>query len=218
VSLLQGHLSLPEIRPAERREISTDSPRALAVLTKDTEQAHVVWGVQGIRAGDDSRYALAVLDSILGGGMSSRLFQEIREKRGLAYAVYSYHALHRETGSLAVYVGTRPSNVEETLSLIRGQADSLASHGVTEEELHRAKESIKGHLVLGLESTRNRMTRLGKNEITKSEILSIDEIVTRVDAVQADDVTEIAAGLFGGDASLALVGPFEIGDMEHLVA
>ncbi|GAB4274216.1 MAG: pitrilysin family protein [Coriobacteriia bacterium] len=184
-------------------------PRPLAVVTKDTEQAHICWGVQALHANHPDRFALGVLDAILGGGMSSRLFQEIREKRGLAYAVYSYHSLFRETGSLAVYAGTRPSNIDQVVGIVREQTASMASDGVTPDELERAKESIKGQLVLGMESTRNRMTRLGKNQVTDSEILSLDELVERIDAVTADQVRELAARLFEGPAALALVGPFD---------
>ena len=218
VSLASQHLCLPDGAPGERPRVSPEQPRTLSVRSKDTEQAHICWGVPGLEAGHDDRFVLAVLDSILGGGMSSRLFQEIREKRGLAYAVYSYHNLFRETGSVTVYVGTRPSNASEVVGLVRRETTSVAEDGVSEEELSRSKECIKGHLVLGLESTRSRMTRLGKSEITDSEILSIDEIVGRVEAVTAEDVRELAQRLFSRPQVLAMIGPFEEDEVSDLAA
>jgi predicted Zn-dependent peptidase len=218
VSLVSEKLALQASDAADRVTTDPGSPRPLAVLAKDTEQAHICLGVQALEAGHEDRYVLSVMDAVLGGGMSSRLFQEIREKRGLAYAVFSYHSLFRETGSVAVYAGTRPANVDEVVGLVREQIGALADAGVTQDELDRAKESIKGHLVLGLENTRNRMVRLGKNEITRSEILGLDEIVERIDAVEREDVRGLASRLFGGPATLALVGPFDPAGMDHLVA
>ncbi len=155
----------------------------LAVLEKETEQAHICYGVATMNAHHPDRFALAILDGVLGGGMSSRLFQEIREKRGLAYAVYSFSALYQDTGEFAIYAGTRPDNAEEVIQLIRIEAERIAESGVKPEELDRVRQAAKGHLVLGMESTRNRMTRLGKNEVTGGEILSADEIMERFDAV-----------------------------------
>jgi predicted Zn-dependent peptidase len=218
LGLVGEHTGFPADDAAHRESVEPADPSPLAVVTKDTEQAHICWGVPSLCAGHEDRFVLSVMNAILGGGMSSRLFQEVREKRGLAYAVYSYPSLFRETGSLAVYVGTRPSNVEEVVALVREQTALMASDGVTTEELSRAKESIKGQLVLGMESTRNRMTRMGKNEITRSEILGIDEIVARVDAVTAQRIQDLASDLFGDRSALALVGPFEEGDMTDLVA
>ena len=219
VALARTYLAdLPAGEPAGRPSAEVAGPVPLAVVEKDTEQAHVVWGVQGLRAGHEDRFALSVMDAVLGGGMSSRLFLEIRERRGLAYAVFSYHSLFRETGSFAVYVGTRPANVEEVVEVVRDQVSLLTSEAVPEAELHKAKESIKGHLVLGLENTRNRMTRLGKNEITDSEILTIDEIVSRIEAVTADDVAALAGRLFGAPASLATIGPLGADDVSRLVS
>jgi predicted Zn-dependent peptidase len=207
-SLAGTQLSDVPVEEASPRpdEAARTSPRT-AVMTKDTEQSHIAWGVESLPAGDEDRFVLAVLDAILGGGMSSRLFQEIREKRGLAYAVYSYHALYRETGSLTVYVGTRPDNTGEVLRLVEAEIGSLVEHGVTGEELHRAKESIKGSLVLGLESTRSRMTRLGKGHVTHGQLLSIDEVIERIDSVTSEDVARVAATLFTRPRVTAVIGP-----------
>jgi predicted Zn-dependent peptidase len=217
VALAQEHLAgLPESDPADRDHVAPGDPGRLAVVTKDTEQAHIVLGVRGLRAGDDDRYALSVLDAAMGGGMSSRLFLEIRERRGLAYAVYSYHSLFRETGSLAFYVGTRPTNAEQVVELVREQVADIVANGLPDAELLKVKQSITGHLVLGLENTRARMTRLGKNEITESEILSIDEIVSRLEAVTSADVRELASRLLEGPTTLAMIGPMEESDVAHL--
>jgi predicted Zn-dependent peptidase len=171
----------------------------------------------GMSATDDERFVLTILDSVMGGGMSSRLFQEIREKKGLAYAVYNYHSLYQDTGSYTVYAGTRPGNTEQVVRLIQAEIEKLKQDGITAEELHRAKESMKGQLVLGLESTRNRMTRLGKSEVTGGELLSIDELVERVEAVSRAKVLDLARRMFSDGAVLALIGPFSAESVEHLL-
>lgn len=217
VNSVQQHLGLPVggriPRPVSEPEVSS----TLKVVTKETEQAHICWGVRGIPARSEERFVLSILDSILGGGMASRLFQEIREKRGMAYSVFSYHSLYLDTGQYTVYAGTRPGNAEEVVKLIRAEADNLREHGVTDEELSRAKESMKGQLVLSLESTRNRMTRLGKSEVTQSELLSINELVDRVEAVTSEDVRDLAARLFSQPQVLTMIAPFAQEDVSHLL-
>ncbi len=189
----------------------------LAVLEKATEQAHICYGVATMNAHHPDRFALAILDGVLGGGMSSRLFQEIREKRGLAYAVYSFSALYQDTGEFAVYAGTKPDQAEEVIKLIRTETERIASSGVTPDELDRVREAGKGHLVLGMESTRNRMTRLGKNEVTGGEILSADEIVERFDAVTMDDLRRVSADVLSAEKVLAVIGPFTRDELMPLV-
>ena len=189
----------------------------LTVLKKETEQAHICYGVSTMNAHHPDRFALSLLDGVLGGGMASRLFQEIREKRGLAYAVYSYSALYQDTGEFAVYAGTRPSNAEEVVGLIRTELDRVAADGVTPDELDRVRQAATGHLVLGMESTRNRMTRLGKNDVTGGEILSADEIMERYDDVTMDDVRRVSAEVLSAEKVLAVIGPFSPEKLEHLV-
>jgi predicted Zn-dependent peptidase len=189
----------------------------LTVLPKETEQAHICYGVATMNAHHPDRFALSLLDGVLGGGMASRLFQEIREKRGLAYAVYSYSALYQDTGEFAVYAGTRPSNAEEVVGLIRTELDRVASEGVTPDELDRVRQAATGHLVLGMESTRNRMQRLGKNEVTGGEILSADEIMERFDSVTMDDLRRVSAEVLSAEKALAVIGPFTADKLEHLV-
>ena len=218
VAQAERFLELPlgprSLRP---EAIAITSPR-LAVLPKETEQAHICYGVSTMNAHHPDRFALALLDSVLGGGMASRLFQEIREKRGLAYSVYSFSALYQDTGEFAVYAGTRPSNAEEVIRLIQQEMEQIADAGVTTEELDRVRQAAKGHLVLGLEATRARMTRLGKNEVTGGEILSADEVMTRFDAVTMDDLRRVSADVLSLDKVLAVIGPFTEEALEPLVA
>jgi predicted Zn-dependent peptidase len=208
VEMVRERLTLPRgPRTARTHAVPTAEPR-LAVITKDTEQAHIVYGVVGLPARHEDRFTLAVLDAVLGGGMSSRLFQEIREKRGLAYAVYSYHAQYQDTGQFAIYAGTRPDNAAQVISLIKAEVDRMCSDHITADELDRVRESIKGSMILGLESTRSRMTRLGKTETTGGELLSLDEIIDRVDAVTIEGVRTLAQRLFNGQHALAAIAPF----------
>ncbi len=210
VALAEQHLAALSQGPRSVRPVATTAgASSLSVLPKETEQAHICFGVATMNAHHPDRFALALLDGILGGGMSSRLFQEIREKRGLAYSVYSFSALYQDTGEFAVYAGTRPSNTEEVLSLIRQEMEHIAEAGVTTEEFDRVRQASKGHLVLGLESTRTRMTRLGKNEVTGGEILSGDEVMERFDAVTMDDLRRVSADVLSRQKVLAVIGPFE---------
>jgi len=217
VALVRKHLVLPDGPRSERPVAEPVEASRLAVLEKETEQAHICYGTASMNAHHQDRFVLTVLDTVLGGGMSSRLFQEIREKKGLAYAVFSFHSLYQDTGQFTIYAGTRPSNTEEVVRLIQAQVERMRTAGVTAEELERAQESIKGHLVLGLESTRNRMTRLGKNEATGGELLSVDELVQRIDAVTREDVLRVAEDVFSTQRVLALIGPYSADDVEHLV-
>jgi predicted Zn-dependent peptidase len=216
VELVRTHLSLPAGPRAQRPIAEPAATSRLSVLQKETEQSHICYGVATMNAHHEDRFVLSVIDTVLGGGMSSRLFQEIREKKGLAYAVFSFHALYQDTGQFAIYAGTRPSNTEEVVGLIRLEVERMQSDGISPAELDRAKESIKGHLVLGMESTRNRMTRLGKNSVTGGELLSIDEVVRRLDAITLADITRVAADVFAGERVLALIGPHSADDVAHL--
>src|SRR6266536_3882518 len=163
-------------RPERARPSSSGG---LCVRRRPTDQAHVVLGGPAISRSDPRRFALGVLNIAFGGGMSSRLFQEVREKRGLVYSIYSYATQYSETGSFSVYAGAAPKRIHEVLAIIRDELDRVIADGVTEEELERGKGHLKGSLVLGLEDTSGRMSRLGKSELTSGEILSIDEIVRR---------------------------------------
>jgi predicted Zn-dependent peptidase len=179
------------------------------IADRSTEQAHLVLGMPGYSRNDDRRWALGVLSAALGGGMSSRLFQEIREKRGLAYSVYSYHSMFAETGLFAVYAGTTPSRARESLSIIRQQLEDVANGGLKNAEIERAKGHMKGALVLSLEDTSGRMSRIGRSEISHGEILSVDEVLERTEAVTREDAERVANEVFERPMALAVIGPFE---------
>jgi predicted Zn-dependent peptidase len=177
---------------------------------KETEQYHLCVGGRGLARGDERRFTLRVLDSILGGATSSRLFQEVREKRGLAYSVYSYPSQYVDAGQVAVYVGTRPENVPEAVSVIAAELHKLQEDPVGAEELERAKENLKGRTVLGMESTLARMNRLGSSLLMGVPLLTLDETLARIDAVTAGDVSELARELFAPERmSAAAVGASE---------
>ncbi len=190
-----------------------DAPRAtpaVLVRQKESEQAYVVVGSRGLSARDERRYALSVLDTLLGGGMSSRLFQEIREKRGLVYTVYSFQAAYREAGLFGIYAGTSPENVQACIDVIAEQLAALRDVRVGNDELRLAKEHIKGGLTLSLESTSSRMIRLGRNEFTLGRQVAPEEIEERIDAVTADEVTALAQELFvPSELGLCVLGPVD---------
>ncbi len=218
VRLTERYLGdLPKGPRSVRPVADAVSEAQLSVVEKETEQAHICYGVATMNAHHPDRFALALLDGVLGGGMSSRLFQEIREKRGLAYAVYSFSALYQDTGEFAVYAGTRPENAEEVIRLIHIEMERIAESGVNADEFERVRQSAQGHLVLGMESTRNRMTRLGKNEVTGGEILSADEIMERFDAVTMDDLRRVSASVLSAEKVMAVIGPFTREKLEPLV-
>jgi predicted Zn-dependent peptidase len=180
------------------------------VFKRPTEQAHIVMGTVGIHRSHEDRHALTVLDTILGGGMSSRLFQEVREKRGLAYSVFSYRSLFADTGSFAIYAGTTPQNAETVMDIFRTEIDSVVRDGITQAELERAKGHVRGALVLSSEDPGSRMNRLGRQQLTSGEILSIDEMITKFDELDMDDIRRVTAEVLGsGDWQTTVVGPFD---------
>jgi predicted Zn-dependent peptidase len=199
-------------RPARLNGADHGTPENFARVERPLEQAHVVLGNRALRRDDPDRFALSVVDQVLGGGMSSRLFQEVREKRGLAYSVFSYRSAFEETGALAVYCATAPERVAETLEVVRRELDRLvADGGVTERELVGAKGHLTGSLALSLESSSSRMNRMGRAELTMGEIPSLDWVVEQVDAVTPDDVSRVIDRVLGGgERTLALVGPPDI--------
>ncbi len=192
------------------RAESPQTTPAVHVRHKDSEQAYVVVGTRGLSVRDERRYALSLLDTILGGGMSSRLFQEIREKRGLVYTVYSFQAAYREAGLFGVYAGTSPEHVQSCIDLTVEQFHRVADVRVGEDELHLAKEHMKGNLTLSLESTSSRMIRLGRNEFALGRYLSPEEIEARIDAVTAQDLQELAQELLPDpNVGLCVIGPVD---------
>ncbi len=177
---------------------------------KDSEQAYVVLGTRGLPVRDERRYTLSVLDTVLGGGMSSRLFQEIREKRGLVYTVYSFQAAYRAAGLFGVYAGTSPSNASECIRVIGEQLAAIRAVDISPSELRLAKEHIKGNLTLSLESTSSRMIRLGRSEFALGRQVTTEEIEERVDAVSAEDVRALSTELFAQEhLGLCVLGPVD---------
>ena len=175
--------------------------------TRPFEQVNVVLGVEGITRHDDRRFALGVLNTALGGSTSSRLFQEVRERRGLAYSVFSFASHHADSGLVGVSVGCLPSKLDDVLAVVRDELAKVAADGITAEELARGKGQLRGGLVLGLEDSASRMSRLGKAELVYDELLTIDEVMARIDGVTLEEVREIAAELFTKPEILAVVGP-----------
>ena len=179
------------------------------LLARPIEQANLVLGCAGLRRTDDRRFALGVLNAALGGGMSSRLFQEIREKRGLAYSVYSFNAQHADTGVWGIYAGCLPAKADEVLAICADEIGKICASGLTDEELDRGKGQLRGSMVLGLEDPASRMTRIGKSELVYPRLEPVDEILARIDAVSRDDVHEVADAILTRPKALAVVGPFD---------
>ncbi|MGG0411565.1 M16 family metallopeptidase [Peribacillus simplex] len=175
---------------------------------KDTEQAHLCLGYKGLEIGNDKTYSLITLNNILGGSMSSRLFQDVREQRGLAYSVYSYHSSYQDSGMVTVYGGTGTNQLDSLYETIQETLDTLKRDGITEKELRNSKEQLKGSLMLSLESTNSRMSRNGKNELMLGEHRSLDDIIIKIDEVSEDTVNELANQIFT-EHSLSLVSPLE---------
>jgi len=221
-SIEHDHLvALVQRSVAERSEQAHARPRIRPPLLKqpkpgtrfqrkDTEQYHVCLGATGVSRSDRRRFAASILDAILGGSASSRLFQEIREKRGMAYSVYSFLSQYADTGQIGIYVGTREENLTEALAIAVEQIADIAAGNLRAGELARAQENLKGRLLLSMESTSARMTRLGKSLVTDSEILSLDRLVAEIDSVDSEAVCGLAAELLAPERlSAAGIGPSE---------
>jgi len=196
------------------RDDASVAPNAFSLMKKDTEQAHLIFGTPGIPLGDDDRFASALLDAALGGGMSSRLFQEIREKRGLAYAVYSTTISYCGEGSFVIYVGTRPDNIQEVVRIILDELEKMLKSGLDADELQRMKDYLVGHTVLAQESTASRMIRLGRNAVNDLPILSLDEVIEQYRAVTLDDVMRVSQRVLQASPTIAVISPFDTDELE----
>ncbi len=193
------------IRPDSKTKVT--GVGKVSLTYRKTEQAHLIYGVPGVARNDSRRFALSVLASALGGGMSSRMFQEIREKRGLAYSVYAYPQQFAGSGVLTFYVGCKPDKAYEVSALIQQILADVAKNGLTEEEINRAKGSVSGSLVLSQEDTGSRMNRIGKAELVSGKVLSFDEILKEIAAVTPDQIIEIARQSIKVSPTLSIVGP-----------
>jgi predicted Zn-dependent peptidase len=204
---------------APRRQAPGAEIGSLQVVRRPTEQAHVVYGVRSIARSDERRWALAVLNHVLGGGLSSRLFQKVREERGLAYSIWSERAAYADAGSLAVVAGTAPENVDEVLKIVAGELENLAEHGITERELAVAKGNLRAELLLSGEDSGARMSRLGASTLLHGEARDVDHLLGRIDQVTLDDVATEATTLAESPRTLSAVGPFDREDLAaHLPA
>jgi len=211
VELATSTLELRDVDPAPPLLPAPDVPRStLQFQRKDTEQVHVCLGAIGLPRHDDRRFALRVLDAIFGGLSSSRLFQAVREERGLAYSVYSFAGQYADTGQIGLYVGTRPDKVGEAMAVVADELGTLRERGVTAEELNRARENVKARVVLALESTGSRMNRLGASLLFGLPLLETDEVMERFDAVTLDELRELTDELWAPERlSAAGIGPDE---------
>ncbi len=211
VALLEGRRNGASSEPGLARKPARSNGRPSVLFQrKDTEQYHVCLSAPGISRLDERRFAASLMDAIVGGSASSRLFQEIREKRGMAYSVYSYSSQYADAGQIGVYVGTREDNLAECLEIAVAELSDIAGGNVRADELARAKENLKGRILLSLESTSARMTRLGKSIITETPLLSPETIVRRLEAVTAGEVAELADALLAPQRlSVAGIGPDE---------
>jgi predicted Zn-dependent peptidase len=183
-----------------------DAVEPRTVLDDETEQVHLAMGWRAVDHDDDDRYPLSVANQVLGGGMASRLFQEVREERGLCYSVYSWASTYADAGCAGVYAGTAPSRVAELLDVVDEEIVKMAASGVSEGELAVAKGYLEGSLLLGLEDSGSRMARLGRSLMARDEVVPIEEQLARIRAVTTDDVAAVSARVFGGPRSLAVVG------------
>jgi predicted Zn-dependent peptidase len=197
----------PQIRP--NTPVKTKPMQSVGLMTRKTEQAHMFYGMEGVARSDERRFAMGVLASALGGGMSSRLFQEIREKRGLAYSVYAYAQQFAGSGQIGFYAGCNPTKAIEVIEIIREVLADVAENGMSHEEIERAKGAVRGSLVLSQEDSGSRMSRIGKNEIVYGQVMGFDEILKAISRVNPTDVREIANEFLTKSPTLALVGPFK---------
>lgn len=197
----------PQIRP--NTAVKTKPMQTVGLLTRKTEQAHMFYGMEGVARSDERRFAMGVLASALGGGMSSRLFQEIREKRGLAYSVYAYAQQFAGSGQIGFYAGCNPTKAIEVIEIIREVLADVAENGMSHEEIERAKGAVRGSLVLSQEDSGSRMSRIGKNEIVYGQVMGFDDILKAISRVNSTDVREIASEYLTKSPTLALVGPFK---------
>ncbi|ACU39633.1 insulinase family protein [Actinosynnema pretiosum subsp. pretiosum] len=204
--------------PPRGGEVRVDPVDRLVLHSDDTEQAHLMLGVRALDRHDERRFALNVLNAALGGGMSSRLFQEVRERRGLAYQVYSSVGSYADTGTWSVYAGCQPDRLGDVAGVIRDVLAEVVANGLTDAEIARAKGQLRGAMVLGLEDTGSRMSRVGKGELNYGDYLSVEQTLERVDAVTSAEVAELAAELLRRPVAAAVVGPYDsIEDLPHQV-
>lgn len=198
---------VPQVRPNVK--VKASAQQSVGIVARKTEQAHMFYGMAGVARSDDRRFTMGILSAALGGGMSSRLFQEIREKRGLAYSVYAYAQQFAGSGTLGFYAGCHPSKAVEVVGIIRDVLNDVAENGMTHEEIARAKGAVRGSLVLSQEDSGSRMSHIGKSEIVYGEVMSFDEILKKIDEVTPESIRKLSGEILIQRPTLALVGPFK---------
>jgi predicted Zn-dependent peptidase len=204
-------------QPRPDRRLHTVPARPVTVVSDDTEQANIVLGTMGLSRFDERRFVLSVLATAVGGGMSSRLFQQIREQRGLAYSTYSYTSSYAGDGLFGLYAGCQPGKADEVVSIMTEVLRSIAADGLGADEIDRGKGQLRGGMVLGLEDSSSRMSRIGKAELTYGDVLGLDDLLARVEAVTPEQVNELAAELAAQPTCLTVVGPFGEHDFDAAV-
>ncbi len=209
VKLVADHLHLPTDSGRLDRVVPSATPGKVVTCQDDTEQVHVAIALNGYRRGHGDRYAWGVVDHVLGGGLSSRLFQEIRESRGLAYSVYSYRSTYDDAGFTGISFGTAPEHLTEVLDLVEAELRRLQQGGVLDSELVRCKKSLRGGTAMAMEDTGSRMTRLGRGQLLMGEVLSLDEVLARTEAVTLADCGRVIDHVLSGPRSISVVGPVE---------
>ncbi len=211
-----GHLTgaASPVEPRHGTPLPTRPAQPVRVVSQDTEQANLLLGMAGLSRHDDERFALGVLSTALGGGMSSRLFQRIREDRGLAYSVYSFAAQFAAGGIFGLYAGCQPGKADEVLSIMQQELADVATHGMSADEVERGKGQLRGATVLGLEDPSSRMSRIGKSELGYGDVLGVDDLLARIDAVTPAALADLAADLLNRPRCLTVVGPFGTHDFD----
>lgn len=206
VELLEKHFGSFDNHGSSEPLTPPDYRGDLRFHRKKTEQNHICLSLPGIRSGDPLQYAMVLLNNAIGGGMSSRMFQEIREKRGLAYSVYSYHSSQADSGLFTVYAGTAPKQTKDVMELTKVMLHELAEQGLSEDELKKGKEQLKGSLILSLESTSSRMNRIGKNELMLGRHNTLDDMIAKIGNVSMEDINKVLDIMFAEPLSMAMVG------------
>ena len=191
----------------EKADDNVEFRPEVSIREKETEQVHICIGFEGIRNGDDSLYSLLAVNNIFGGGMSSRLFQKIREKRGLVYSVYSYPTVYNDAGLFTIYAGMKPENLKEVINLVYDEVSLMLNKGISKNELDKSKEQLKGNYILGLESTSSRMSSIGKSELLLGYIRTTDEILNMIESITMEGIEQIIASVFNLDRKgISIVG------------
>jgi predicted Zn-dependent peptidase len=206
INQLERHFSFHQNQQTNATVQQATIQSGLVTRTKQTEQNHICLALPGLPLGDQQMYAMNALNNILGGGMSSRLFQEIREQRGLAYSVYTYHSAYSDSGLFVIYAGTAPEQTQEVLEVMTSVLQDVLIHGVSEHELKRTKEQLKGNFILSTESSNSKMMRLGRNQLMLGRHHSTDEVLKQIDRIDTEQIALIANRVLNHPVSLAMVG------------